>query len=162
MPGRTRRSRYTRRMMMRTRPPMKMWGRNPITVLCLGRSGGGMWSCSWRSWLCSDMHTSLLCKVNYAPEDREIFCCEGNHAAMSDLSSVRGCMGGRMIWDVVCGSFAFGIAFVCLTLRKISAATRMTIMAIPAAMTTGRKLESPLRSSGVGSFLEACGSLMHG
>jgi hypothetical protein len=27
-------------------------------------------------------------------------------------------------------------------------------------MTTGRKRESPLRSSGVGSFLEGCGSLM--
>src|SRR5580692_5858409 len=64
------------RIAMRTRPPMKMCGRKPITVLWRGRSGGGMCSCSWsRSWLCSGMHTSLLRKsVDRLPR-RKISCC---------------------------------------------------------------------------------------
>jgi len=72
------------RMMMRMRPPMKMWGLKPITVLWRGRSGGGMCSCWWsRSWLCSGMHTSLLCKCEDSPPDRKYFdargelCCDG-------------------------------------------------------------------------------------
>ena len=59
---------------MRTRPPMKMCGLMPITVLWRGRSGGGMCSCWWsRSWVCSGMHTSLLRKCEDSPPDRRYF-----------------------------------------------------------------------------------------
>ena len=42
-----------------------------------------MCSCLWsRSWLCSDMQTSLLCKMRLRTHDREIFC--GNQELRRD------------------------------------------------------------------------------
>ena len=65
-----------------------------------------------------------------------------------------------MSCEVGCDSCGFGIAFVCLALMKMMAMIRMTKIDTAKAMTTGRKDESLLRASGVGSLLERIGSVM--
>src|SRR6266576_1729331 len=86
------------RIAMRTRPPMKMCGLKPITVLCLGKSGGGMCSCAWsRSW-CSGMHTSLLCQCEDAPPGRKYFDAWESYAAMVSRSGNVIGIAGCVIW----------------------------------------------------------------
>jgi hypothetical protein len=67
---------------------------------------------------------------------------------------------GDVSCEVGCDSCGFGIAFVCLVLMKMMAMIRMTKIYTAKAMTTGRKDESLLRASGVGSLLDRIGSVM--
>ena len=146
---------------MRTRPPMKMCGLKPITVLCLGRSGGGMCSCAWsRSW-CSGMHTSLLCQCEDAPPGRKYFDAWESYAAMVSRSGNVSGIAGWVIWDLGRASFVLGMTLVCRALMKMMAATRMISIVTTKAITTGLMDESPTRCSGVGLLVVGFCTLMH-
>jgi hypothetical protein len=109
------------------------------------------------------MQTSLLWECGYVLHREEIFfAAKKSYATMPGCGRGGGGIAGINNLDVGCLSVVAGIALFSRTLRKTNAATRMTIIAMAAAMTTGRKLESPVRSSGVGSLFEGCGSLIQG
>jgi hypothetical protein len=146
---------------MRTRPPIKICGLKPITVLWRGRSGGGICSCSWsRWWVCSGMHTSLRRKYEDATYERKYFVVGESYAAMVGRSGNASGMAGCVIWDAGRRSVALGITLVCRALMKMMAATRMINTVTTKAMTTGRIGTSPTRRSGVGSLGEGFWSFM--